>query len=333
MDTKKLHLLKKTLGKLIAVSIVLILPSCLFAGDAFPNKPLRLVIPFPPGGMTDIVGRLIADKLSERLGKQVIADNRGGAGGVIGTEMASKADPDGHTLLIIASSYAINPALGNTPYDPRKAFTPIAKVGEGPFILIANTKAPAGSVKELIALAKQKPGQLVFSNSGVGSGPHLAAELFKMKAGIDFKIVQFKGGNPALTDLMGGHSQFAFHSLIAVLPQIKAGQCKALGISGTKRSPTLPDVPTIAEAGLPGYAATQWFGIVTPAGAPAPIIDRLSKELKAIMEMDEVKKRFRAEGAEVDYSGPAEFGPFIENALIECAQVVKQANIKADDVK
>jgi tripartite-type tricarboxylate transporter receptor subunit TctC len=331
MKMDKKPLLVKTIGMLITVSILFMIPAALSAAADYPSRPVRLIIPWPPGGWNDIVGRLIAAKLSERLGKQVVAENHAGAGGVIGTEMVSKAEPDGYTLLIIASSYAINAAFGKTPYDPVKSFSPISKVGEGPFMLVATPSAPASTVKELIALAKQKPGQLVFSLSGAGSGPHMASELFKYMAGVDYKSIQFKGGGPALVDLLGGHSQFQWQSLIALLPQIKAGKIKVLATSSARRIATLPDVPTVAEAGVPGYAATQWSGMLAPAGTPAPIIDRLNREFKAIMANEEVKKRFEAEGADPDYLGTAEFGQFVETELAKWAQVVKHANIKLEE--
>jgi tripartite-type tricarboxylate transporter receptor subunit TctC len=205
-----------------------------FAADVYPSKPVRLIIPFPPGGSNDIVGRLIAAKLSERLGKQVVVDNRGGAGGVLGSEMAAKAEPDGYTLLIASAAYGFNPALYKLPFDPLKAFTPIAKLGSGPNSLTVHPGVPAKTVKELIALAKQKPGQLINSCAGVGSFQHMGTELFKIMAGIDFKIVQFKGGGPAMIDQLGGHSQFSLGSLIQTLPHIQSGKFRILGTGGSK---------------------------------------------------------------------------------------------------
>ena len=322
----------KIFGILLALCAVIAVftAASVFAADAYPSKPVRLIIPFPPGGSNDIVGRLIATKLTERLGKQVVVDNRGGAGGVLGTEMAAKADPDGYTLLIVSAAYGFNPALYKLPFDPVKSFTPIAKLGSGPNSLTVHPSVPANSVKELIALAKQKPGQLINSCAGVGSFQHMGTELFKMMAGIDFKIVQFKGGGPAMIDQLGGHSQFSLGSLIQTLPHIQSGKFRILGTGGLKRSAILPDVPTIAEAGVPGYEATNWWGILAPAGTPAPIVDRLNKELKALLASDEVKKLFLNEGAEVDYLGPAEFGPFIEREITKWGKVVKEANIKVE---
>jgi tripartite-type tricarboxylate transporter receptor subunit TctC len=314
----------------LCAAIVLFTAASAFAADVYPSKPVRLVIPFPPGGSNDIVGRLIAAKLTERLGKQVIVDNRGGAGGVLGSEIVAKADPDGYTLLIVSAAYGFNPALYKLPFDPLKAFIPVAKLGSGPNSLTVHPGVPAKTVKELIALAKQKPGQLINSCAGVGSFQHMGTELFKMMAGIDFKIVQFKGGGPAMVDQLGGHSHFSLGSLIQTLPHIQSGKFRILGTGGSKRSAILPDVPTIAEAGVPGYDVTNWWGILAPAGTPVPIIEKLNREINAVLTSDEVKKLFLKEGAEVDYMGPAEFGPFIAREITKWSKVVKEANIKVE---
>jgi tripartite-type tricarboxylate transporter receptor subunit TctC len=276
------------------------------------------------------VGRFIATKLTERLGKQVIADNRGGAGGVIGTEAAAKSEPDGHTLLIISSAYAINTSLQKLPYDPAKAFTPVAKLGTGPSALTVFPGLPVSSVKDLIALAKEKPGQLNFAASGVGTFQHLGTELFKIMAGIDIGIVQFKGGGPAMIDVMGGHTHATIGSLIQCMPHIKSGKLKVLGTGGAKRSVSLPDVPTIAEAGVPKYDANNWWGILTPAGTPPSIVDRLHKELSAILGSAETQKLFLDQGAEIDKLGPAEFGPYIAAETVKWGRVIKEGNIKAE---
>ncbi len=322
----------KIFGILLALcaAIAVFTAASVFAADVYPSKPVRLVIPFPPGGSNDIVGRLIAAKLTDRLGKQVVVDNRGGAGGVLGSEIAAKSDPDGYTLLIVSAAYGFNPALYKLPFDPLKAFTPIAKLGSGPNSLTVHPSVPAKTVKELIALAKQKPGQLINSCAGVGSFQHMGTELFKMMAGIDFKIVQFKGGGPAMIDQLGGHSHFSLGSLIQTLPHIQSGKFRILGTGGSKRSAILPDVPTIAEAGVPGYDVTNWWGILAPAGTPVPIVEKLNKEINAVLTSDEVKKLFLKEGAEVDYLGPAEFGPFIAREITKWGKVVKEANIKVE---
>jgi tripartite-type tricarboxylate transporter receptor subunit TctC len=315
-------------------AIILFFAVALCSGIAgaqtYPTKNVRLIIPFPPGGSNDIVGRFIATKLSERLGKQVVADNRGGAGGVIGTEVAAKSEADGHTLLIISSAYAINTSLYKLPYDPVKAFTPVAKLGTGPNVFAVHPGVPVNSVKEFIALAKEKPGQLNFAAAGVGSFQHLGSELFKSMAKVDVGIVQFKGGGPAMIDVIGGHTHAALGSLIQFMPHIRSGKVKALGTGGAKRSVALPDVPTIAEAGVAGYEANNWWGILAPAGTPRPVIDRLYKEVSGILSSPETQKVFGDQGAEVDKLGPSEFGPYIAAETAKWGKVIKDANIKAE---
>jgi tripartite-type tricarboxylate transporter receptor subunit TctC len=299
--------------------------------DAYPSKPVRLIISFAPGGSDDIIGRLIATQLSERLGKQVVVDNRPGGGGIVASEIVAKSDPDGYTLLLIQISHTMQAALQKLPYDPVKSFSPIAKLGRGTYALVVHPSVPANSVKEFIALAKQKPDQLICAASGVGGDSHLVSELFKIKADINFKTVQFKGGGPATIDLVGGHSHFAMRAVPAALLYIQSGKLRVLGTSGFERSAILPDVPTIAEAGLPGYEAAIWWGISAPAGLPAPIVDRLNKELKAILTSAEVKQLLLKRGMEeVDYMGPTEFGLFIEGEINKWSSIVKKANIKLE---
>ena len=310
---------------------VFVCPAVFFGADTYPSRPVRLVVPFPPGGSNDIVGRMMANKLTDRLGKQVIVDNRGGAGGVLGTEMVARSQPDGYTLLVVAAGHTINASLyKQLPYHTEKSFAPIAKLGSGPNALVIHPSVPANSVRELIALAKQKPGQLIATSSGIGSFHHLATELFRMMTGADFKIVQFKGGGPAMVDHLGGHSHFSLGSLIQALSHIQSGKLRALGTGGWKRSVILPEVPTVAEAGVPGYEASNWWGIVAPAGTPLPIVSRLNEEIKSIVTSEEVGKLFRNEGAEVDYMAPSEFVAFITKEIDKWAKVVKEANVKVE---
>ena len=322
----------KIFGALFVLSAVFTpsLGTAVLAADSFPIKPVRLIISFTPGGSTDIIARLIATKLSERLGKQVVPDNRAGAGGTIGTEMVAKSEPDGYTLLFTSASHAINPSLYKLPYDPVKSFVPIAKMGSGPVVLTVYPGVPVNSVQELIALAKKEPGKLLFSSAGVGSFNHLAGELFKMMAGVDFKVVQFKSGGPAQIDTMGGHSQISLGTLTQSLPHIKSGKLKALGFGGSVRSRLLPEVPTIAEAGVPGYEAAIWWGILAPAGTPKAVVDRLNKELGVIMNSEDTKKTFENQGAVADLMGPAEFSKFIEAEIAKWGRVIKAANIKSE---
>jgi tripartite-type tricarboxylate transporter receptor subunit TctC len=298
--------------------------------QTYPHKPIRVIIPMAPGGSTDIIMRIIAPKLSKSLGSMVIVDNRGGAGGTIGMDMVAKAEPDGYTLLMTSPAFATNPLLHKVPFDPVKSFFPVAKIGNAPNVLVVGANLQVNSVKELIALAKKQPGKLACAAGGIGSSMHLASELFKMMAGVDFKIVQFKGGGPALVDAMGGHSQMVIGGLTQALPHIKSGKLKALGTSGLKRSKLLPHVPTIAEAGVPGYDASIWWGILAPAGTPGPVVDRLYKELTTILNTEDVGKVFEDQGAEVDLQGPTEFTQFLEGETAKWAKVVKQGNIKVD---
>ena len=311
----------------VAATLLLALTPGAFA-DEYPNRPVRLIIPFPPGGSNDVVGRVIAQHLGERLGKQVIVENKGGAGGVIGTEAASHAAPDGYTLLVISLAHAVNPWLYKLPYDPIKAFTPIGVMAKGPNILSVNPSLPVHSVKEVIAMAKAKPGDLQYASAGVGSFQHLGAELFKLDAQVDILHVPFKGGGPAMVDVMGGHTTVLFSSLVQTTPHIKSGKLRPLGVGGTQRSAVLPDVPTIAEAGVPGYAAENWWGIVAPAGTPAPIVEKLHKALTEVQDSPETQKYFDTEGATIVKMGSAEFGKFMVSEMNKWERVVKESHIK-----
>jgi tripartite-type tricarboxylate transporter receptor subunit TctC len=300
------------------------------AAEDYPVRPVHLIIPFPPGGSNDVVGRMIAIQLSERLGKQVVVENRGGAGGVIGTETASNATPDGYTLLVISIAHAVNPWLYKLNYDPIKSFVPVGILATGPNVLVVNPQVPIQSVKELIAYAKQKPGELHYASAGVGSFQHLGGELFKLTAGIDILHVPFRGGGPAMIDVLGGFSQVMFSSLVQTTPHIRSGQLRALGTGGLKRSPVLPDVPTIDEAGLPGYEAVNWWGIVAPAGTPPEIVAKLNKALGEVQSAPETQQRFANEGAEVTQMAPAEFGAFMVREMGKWERVVKQSGMKAE---
>ncbi|HTF14102.1 MAG TPA: tripartite tricarboxylate transporter substrate binding protein [Burkholderiales bacterium] len=298
--------------------------------QAYPGKALRLIIPYPPGGSNDIIGRMSAAQLGERLGTQVIADNRGGAGGLIGTEMAAKSPADGYTLLLISVGHAFNPSMYKLPYDPAAAFAPVAMLGTGPVALAVTAGVPVSSVKELVALAKQKPGQLHYASGGVGSFSHLASALFMSQSGVDVVHVPFKGGAPALIDVIAGNTQIAIGSLVQTLPHIKTGRLKLLGVGGAKRVAGLPDVPTIAEVGVPGYEAVAWWGVLAPAGTPRAIIERLHQEFSVILTSAETKKRFESEGAEALQMTPDEFGRFIAAETTKWAKVVKDVGIRAE---
>src|SRR5438128_1507162 len=259
---------------LMVAGLILALPAAAAAQD-YPTKPVRLIIPFPPGGSNDVVGRLFATHMSERLGKQVVVDNRGaGAGGIVGTEVLAHSPHDGYTIGIISIAHAVNPWLYKLPYDPIKAFTPIAILGSGPAVLSVNPELPVKSVKDLLDLAKKEPGKLQYAHAGVGSFQHLAGELFKLTAKVDILALPFKGGGPAMIDVMGGHSKVLFSSLVQTSPHLRSGKLRGLGIASLKRNPVVPDLAPAAET-VPGYEAVNWWGIVAPAGTPAPIVAKL----------------------------------------------------------
>jgi tripartite-type tricarboxylate transporter receptor subunit TctC len=294
----------------------------------YPNRPVRLIIPFPPGGSNDVVGRMIGTQLSEQLGKQVVVDNRAGAGGVIGTEIVSKAAPDGYTLGVISLAHAVNPWLYKLPYDPIKAFTPVGIMGTGPNVLVVHPSLPVKTTQELIALAKSKPGELQYASAGIGSFQHLGSELFKLMAKVDILHVPFKGGGPAMTDVLGGHTKIMMSSLVQTTPHIKSGKLRALGTGGKTRSAVLPDVPTIGE-GLPGYTAENWWGIVAPAGTPPAIVKRLHEALSKAQDTEAVTKQFASEGATVVRMSSEEFGQFMVSEMNKWERVVKEGGIKA----
>jgi tripartite-type tricarboxylate transporter receptor subunit TctC len=320
---KACSLLVKIAGLLLALSTSV-------AAQDYPNKPVRLIIPFPPGGSNDVVGRMIAIQLSDRLGKQVVVDNRGGAGGVIGTEAAANAPHDGYTLLVISIAHAVSPWLYKLQYDPIKSFVPVAILATGPNVLVVNPDLPVHSVTELIALAKQKPGELNYASAGIGSFQHLGGELFKLTAGVNIVHVPYKGGGPAMTDVLGGYTKIMFSSLVQTSGFVRSGQLRALGTGGSHRSSVLPDVPTIAEAGLPGYEANNWWGILAPAGTPPAIVEKLHDEIAAVQNSEQTKKQFSTEGAEVVQMSSAAFGTFMETEMVKWQRVVKEGGIKAE---
>lgn len=311
-----------------ALALVLLVTSTAAAADDYPNKPVRLIVPFPPGGSNDVVGRLIARQLSDELKQQVYVDNRGGAGGTIGTEACSVSAPDGYTLCIISIAHAVNPWLHKLKYDPIKSFTPVTILATGPNVLVVNPEAPYKTVKDLLDAAKANPGQLNYASAGVGSFQHLGAELFKLTAGVNIVHVPYKGGGPAMSDVVSGHVKIMFSSLIQTTPLIKSGKLRPLGTGGAKRSAVLPDVPTIAEGGVPGYVADNWWGVVVPAGTPAPIVEKVLKATQASLKAPAVKAQFDREGASVVEMSSAEFAEYIKKEIAKWERVVKEGNFK-----
>ena len=311
------------------LALVLLLALSAPAAAEYPDHPVRLIIPFPPGGSNDVVGRLVANQLSERLGHKVFVDNRGGAGGVLGTDAAAAAAPDGYTLLIISTAHAVNPALYKLNYDPIKSFAPVAILATGPNVLVVNPQLPVQSVKELVALAKEKPGALDYASAGVGSFQHLGGELFKLTAGVDIQHVPYKGGGPAMQDVIAGHVKVMFSSLVQTTPFIKSGQLRALGTGGAKRNPVLPDVPTIAEAGVPGYESNNWWGLMAPAGLPKPLIDKIYAATQEALKAPELQEAFAREGAASVAMSTDEFAHYIESEIAKWGRVVKEGHITA----
>jgi tripartite-type tricarboxylate transporter receptor subunit TctC len=316
------------------LSLLLCLLCALFSGlslaQAYPSKPVRLIIPFPPGGSNDVVGRAIGQQLAERLGQGVVIDNRGGAGSVIGTNEAAKAAPDGYTLLLISTAFPTSIAFNRLPQDALKSFAPVAMLGSGPALLVVPANSPASSVTDLLGSLREKPGELNAAAAGIGSFQHMATELFRLQSKTSFVIVQYKGGGPALTDTIGGQVQFNLGSLVQMVPHVRSGKLKALGVSSAKRVAAMPEVPTIAEAGVPGYEVSNWWGLLAPAGTPAPVLDRLYKEIIAILDSPETRKRFELEGAEVIRMTPPEFANFVSQETVKWTKVVKEAGIKPE---
>jgi tripartite-type tricarboxylate transporter receptor subunit TctC len=312
------------------VALVLAVTCGLGLAQSYPVKPVRLIIPFPPGGSNDVVGRSIGMQLGERLGQSVVIDNRGGAGSIIGTNEAAKAAPDGYTLLLISTAFPTSIAFNRLPRDAMKSFVPVAMLGSGPALLVVPASSAANSVTDLLNLLKQKPGELNAAAAGIGSFQHMATELFRLQSKTNFVIVQYKGGGPALTDVIAGQVQMNLGSLVQMIPHVRSGKLKALGVSSAKRVAALPDVPTIAEAGVPGFEVSNWWGILAPAGTPEPALDRLYKEITAILDSPETRKRFELEGADVVRMKPQEFATFVTQETEKWTRVVKEAGIKPE---
>lgn len=321
----------KLLHKLMAaIAFAVLAPGA--QAQSYPDKPVRLVCPFPPGGAVDIASRAVAHELTQILGQAVTVDNRPGAGGNIGADIAAKSAPDGYTLLMTTSGImAINPTLySKLPFDTIKDFAPVSMVVLLDNVLVVNPALPVKSVKELIALAKARPGKLTYASSGNGTSIHLSAELFKSMTGVDMLHIPYKGSAPAITDLLGGQVDMMFDNIPSSLPQIRAGKLRALAVTGTKRSPLLPDVPTIAEAGVPGYDSYVWFGIVAPAGTPPAIIARLNAALVKAAAMPSFRNRLTEQGYDVLSSTPAQMAANIRSEIAKWGKIVKSSGARVD---
>ena len=298
----------------------------------YPTKPVRMVIGFAPGGGTDIIGRIVAQKLAEGLGQPVLPDNRGGASGQLGAEIVAKAPPDGHTIMMAhIAAIAILPSLvPKLPYEPSRDFAPISLVAIGPNLLVVHPSLPVKTVKDLIAFAKSRPGQLQYATSGAGTIQHLAGELFKLNARVDLLHVPYKGSGPALVDVMAGQVHMIFDSVPAVLPHVKSGRLRAVAVTSAKRFSLLPDIPTVSEGGLPGFDMNTWWGLVAPAAVNKDIVARLYAETVKLLKQNDVREKIAFAGAEIVGSSPDEFAAFIRSERAKYAKVIAAANIKPE---
>jgi tripartite-type tricarboxylate transporter receptor subunit TctC len=316
---------------LLLGSLIVAAPAGALEPNGYPNRPIRFVVPYPPGGGTDIVARTLSDPLAAALGQPVIIDNRGGAAGSLGTDIVAKSAPDGYTVLFTLSSHTINPKLyAKLPFDVERDFSPISLAALIPQILVAHPSVPANNIRELIALAKSEPGTLNYASVGTGSPGHIAGELFKLRAGIDMVHVPYKGGGPAVADTLGGQVQLLFVSLPAVLQHLRAGRLKALAVTSEERSLAAPDVPTIAESGVPGCVVNSWYGALAPAKTPLAIVARLQAAFAQVLALPEVKEKLFRQGAEAMASTPAEFERRIHDELQQWEYVIREAKIRAE---
>lgn len=300
--------------------------------QAWPSKPIRMMVPFPPGGSTDIVARIVAQKLSERLGQSIVIENRGGGGGTIGTAAVARSAPDGYSLTVASTStHVVAPGVyAKLEYDPVKDFAPIGLMAVSPYLLVVNPSVPAKSLKELVALAKQQPGKLNYASAGIGSTTHLAMEMLKAASGTFMLHIPYSGNGPAGTAVVAGQVEILFGSLPALLPHAKSGRVRALAVGTPKRSPSLPDIPTVAESGYPGFDASLWLAIMAPAGTPQPIIDRLNRELVALIAAPDTREALDKAGAEPLSGTPAELAAMIRDGIPKYARVIKAAGVKPE---
>ncbi len=332
MSIPNFHLKRRAVGLAGLAAVAVGLLPAVAQAQAFPSKPLTIVVPFPAGGTTDILARIIGQYMGTDLGQPVVIDNRAGAGGNIGSQAVARAPADGYTLLMgTVGTHAINASLyKRLPYDPVKDFAPLTRAAMVPNLLVAHPGQPYKSVQEMIAYAKANPGKINFASSGNGTSIHLSGELFKSLAQIDMQHVPYRGSAPAVADLLGGQTGVMFDNLPSALPHVKAGTLRPLAVTTAKRSPELPDVPTIAEAGVPGYDATSWFGMFAPAGTPEPVLTRLNASIVKALNDPDVKKRIAEQGAEPTPETPAAFAAFIQAEMSKWAQVVKASGASVD---
>ena len=298
---------------------------------AYPIRPVRLVVPFAPGGTNDVLGRVVGEKLSERLGQPFVIDNRAGANSVIGSEMVARANPDGYTLLIVSAGFAVNPTLSRKlPYDSERDFAPIGLVGGGPYLMVVHPSVPAKTVNEFIAWVKSRPGQVNYASVGAGSPPHLAAELLRITAGIDMQHIPYKGGGAVLPDLIAGRVSMFFGSISTLRPHVQTGKIRAIAVTTVKRSAAMPELPTFIESGLAGYEVNGWYGLLAPGKTPRTIVNRLSTELRQVLGDSETRGRFQAHGMDPAPGTAEEFAALIRSEIAKWAKVVRAAGIKPE---
>ncbi len=322
--------MKQTLRSLLLAAMCCLLAASVQA-QPYPSKPVRVVVPYPPGGPTDIVARVLFQQVAESTGQQFVIDNRAGAGGNIGAEHVAKSPADGYTVLIGTTAHAINMSLFKSlNYDVQKDLAPVSLLTQGPLVLVTHPQFPANSVKELIDMAKAKPGSLNFASSGNGQSTHLSSELFNSLAGTKMVHVPYKGSAPALSDLMTGQVGIMFDTTLSAMPFVRAGKLKALGVTSPQRTPAAPDVPTIAESGLPGYEVFAWNGVFVPAGTPKPIVTQLNEEIRKAMQLPQVRDKFSAQGFAASWNTPDQFGVFVRNEVDKWARTIKASGTTLD---
>jgi tripartite-type tricarboxylate transporter receptor subunit TctC len=317
----------------IAAACICLAPVAQAQDKPYPNKPVRIIVPYAAGGPNDIVARMIGNQLGQLSGQPFLVENKPGGGSNIGAEFVAKAPADGYTLLVAATSHAINMTLftpAKAKYDLLGDFTPVSLIMTGPLVLVTNTQTPASNVKELVALAKSKPGELSFASSGNGSSTHLGGEMFAVATGIKAIHVPYKGSGPALTDVMGGQTTFMLDTMLSATPFVTSGKLKALATTGRKRSPVLPNVPTVAEQGFPDFEAVAWIGMLAPAKTPAPVVAKLNADLKKVLAMPEIRDKLAAQGFTAEWMAPTDFGSYLQQQVPKWGAIVKSANVKVD---
>ncbi len=318
-------------ARLLLAGVMFVFVGVAAAQQAYPSKPIRFIVPFPPGGSTDPLARLVGQKLSDKWGQAVIVDNRPGGNTIIGTEALVKSPPDGYTILLVTRDLVLLPHLVSyLPYDPIKDFTAVATLAKAQFILVLHPSVPANNLQEFIALAKSKPGQLNYASSGLGNATHLAAELFQSMTGVKLQHIPYKGGAAALTDLLGGRVQLWFPNTVGISAHINSGKLKGIAVTGDKRFASMPQVPTFDEAGLRGFEMAGWFGILAPAGTAKEIVDKISKEVALVLAMPDVSEKLESQGSQTFTSTPEQFAALLKSELARYGKIIKSANIKIE---